>query len=105
MERDPDTSDIPERTRRGRPVMRDAKGRLPTAIDSPIRDAILEELGRTGTSRYELWRAAQQHCARISKSAVYEYLRGERDVGTTYAEAMLKASGLKIVRGAPDRFP
>ena len=94
-----DTSDIPERTGAPRRVERDARGRLPSPSGGLIRGALLAAMERRGMSRYALWAAARQRCDTLSQSAVYEYLRGHRDIGTRYAEALLQAAGLSIVRG------
>ncbi len=48
-------------------------------------------------TRYELWKKARAHCGTLSRSAVYEYLRGVRDIGVEYAEALMTAANLKIV--------
>jgi hypothetical protein len=98
-----DTSDIPERAGPGRRVPRDAQGRLPGPDGGPIRVAILEALQRSGMSRHELWKAARTRCATLSESAVYEYLRGDRDIGVRYAEALIEASGLTIARADASR--
>lgn len=93
-----DTSDIPERTGPVRRVPRDAPGRLSSPVGGPIRVAILKALQRRGMSRHELWKAARTRCSTLSESAVYEYLRGDRDIGVRYAEALIEASGLTIAR-------
>jgi len=99
MERDIDTSDIPER-RPGR-VMRARRspdGRPIVPPRSAIRDAILRELGRRQITRYELWKRARVYGPTLSESAVYEFLRGERQIGLEYVEALLAAVGLKVRR-------
>ncbi len=103
MEGPIDTSDIPEMKGPIRRIKRDAQGRLPQPLpelrDSPVRRAILAELGRREMTRYELWKEARAHCPRLPQSAVYEYLRGQRNIGLNYAEALLQAMGLVISRG------
>ena len=47
-------------------------------------------------TRYELWQAARVHCPRLPASAVYEFLRGQREIGLPYAEAILEAAGLVV---------
>jgi hypothetical protein len=98
-----DTSDIPEQTGPIRRLVRDADGRLPRPLPefraSPIRRAILAELERRQMTRYQLWQAAREHCPRLPSSAVYEYLRGQRDIGVPYAEALMQAVGLMVVGG------
>ncbi len=91
-----DTSEVPETTGRPRRVKRDASGRLPVRRESPIRSAILAELERRGMTRYQLWQEARAHCPTLPQSAVYEYLRGHRDVGVAYIEALLEAAGLVV---------
>lgn len=93
------TSDIPERTGVPHRVARDDQGRRPSPSGSPIREAILAALERRGMTRYALWLAARGRCATLSQSAVYEYLRGRRDIGTRYAEALMQATGLSITVG------
>ena len=93
-----DTSDIPERKGVGRRVKRDASGRLPRPSKGPIREAILAELDRREMSRYALWKEARELCETLPQSAVYEYLRGSREIGVNYAEALIGALGLGISR-------
>jgi hypothetical protein len=106
MERDIDTSDLPERqpghaTR----ARRTPEGRPFTPPASAIRDAIRRELGRLQITRYELWKRARAHCPTLPESAVYEFLRGERQIGLEYVEALLAAVDLEVRRRddtAPD---
>src|SRR4051812_23867054 len=67
-----DTSEIPETTGPAARVRRDARGRLPGRRRSPVRAAVLAELGRRGMTRYQLWRKAQGFCPTLPASAVYE---------------------------------
>ena len=97
MDQPVDTSDIPETTRLGPLVKRDASGRLQRNKVGPICKAILSALGRRRMTRYGLWKKANTLCPTLSQSAVYEYLRGERDIGVVYAEALMAAAGLKVV--------
>jgi hypothetical protein len=96
-----DTGDSSEHLGPFNPVVRDADGRLPRPIpslrDSPIRRAILDQLERRRMTRYQLWQAARASCPTLPSSAVYEYLRGQREIGTPYAEALMKAAGLIVV--------
>lgn len=98
-----DTSDIPEQTVPIHRLVRDADGRLPRPLpelrESPIRRAILAELERRQMTRYQLWQAAREHCPTLPSSAVYEYLRGRRDIGVPYAEALMQAAGLVVTSG------
>lgn len=102
-----DTGDSPESVGPVRRVVRDADGRLPQPIpslrDSPIRRAILDQLGRRQMTRYQLWQAAREYCPTLPSSAVYEYLRGQREIGVPYAEALMKAAGLIVVAEKADR--
>jgi hypothetical protein len=91
-----DTSDIPEAKGPFRRIERDATGRLPQRRDSPIRRAILAELERRQMTRYQLWKEARAFCGTLPQSAVYEYLRGRREIGLPYAEALLQALGLGV---------
>ena len=47
-------------------------------------------------TRYQLWKGAQRISPQIPASAVYEYLRGQRAIGTPYVEALMKAAGLTV---------
>lgn len=96
-----DTSDIPERTGRAIRLKRDAEGRLPAGRESPIRRAILAALGRRKMNRYQLWDEARQHCSTLSQSAVYEFLRGQREIGLPYVEALMQAAGLTVTAVSP----
>jgi hypothetical protein len=95
-----DYSDDPPSDGPRQRVERDVHGNLPEPLPalrkSPIRKAILEQLDRQQMTRYELWQKARVHCPRIPGSAVYEYLRGQREIGTPYVEALLEAAGLTI---------
>jgi hypothetical protein len=99
MEGNIDTSDIPGR-RPGRTTRarRTAKGKPVTPPESAIRDAIRRELGRREITRYELWKQARAHCPTLPESAVYEFLRGERQIGLAYVEALLAAVDLEVRR-------
>jgi hypothetical protein len=102
MHRPVRTDDIPELKGTEAPVCRDASGNLPRRRLGPVRRAILESLDDHGMTRYELWKKARAHCVTLSRSAVYEYLRGVRDIGVEYAEALMMAANLKVVgQGRP----
>jgi len=97
MEKEVDTSDISERQPgRTTPARRTAKGKLVAAPESPIRDAILRELGRRQITRYELWKRARTRCPTLPESAVYEFLRGDRQIGLEYVDALLAAAELEV---------
>jgi hypothetical protein len=103
MRRTVRTVDIPELKGTEAPVHRDASGNLPIRRLGPVRRAILESLDDHGMTRYELWKKARAHCRTLSRSAVYEYLRGARDIGLEYAEALMMAANLKIVAQSRNR--
>jgi hypothetical protein len=87
-------------------VRRKASGELPKRPLGPVRRAILAALDHHGMTRYQLWKKAHAHCGTLSASAVYDYLRGARDIGIEYAEALMEAANLKVVgraRSSPKR--
>ena len=103
---DIDDSDIPAWDGAIRdPVRRDAFGRLIEPDPGPIARAILRELGRRRMTRYALWQAARERCPTLSQSAVYGFLRGDRDIGVTYLEAILGTLGLTVGRRAESHTP
>ncbi len=106
MERGVDTSEIPEgRPGRAGRARRTAEGKPVAPPESAIRDAIRRELGRRQITRYELWKRARAHCPTLPESAVYEFLRGARQIGLEYVEALLAAVELEVRRRhktAPD---
>jgi hypothetical protein len=83
------------------PVRRDDNGRIikppPKAPSSQIRSAILAELGRRQMTRYQLWKIACEICPTLTQSAVYEFLRGFRQLGLGYIESLLAALNLRVV--------
>jgi hypothetical protein len=97
------TSDIPEKRGPFHRIKRDVAGRLPARRESPTRRAILSELERRKMTRYQLWAAARAHCPTLSQSAVYEFLRGQREIGLGYAEALMEAVGLVVRRKSTAR--
>jgi hypothetical protein len=97
MARPVETEDLPELSGTEALVYRDPAGKLPKRTLGPVRRAILQSLEDHGMTRYELWKKARAHCRTLSRSAVYEYLRGVRDIGVGYAEALMMAGHLKIV--------
>jgi hypothetical protein len=97
MESRIDTSEIPEQRPGGATrAHRSPEGRPIVPPRSAIRDAIRRELGRREITRYELWKRARVHCPTLSESAVYEFLRGERQIGLEYVEALLVAVNLEV---------
>ena len=65
----------------------------------PIRAAIHREMGRRMIGGADLWRLASRFNASLSKSQVYEYLGGRRQLGAKGVEALVRALGLKLVPG------
>jgi hypothetical protein len=47
-------------------------------------------------TRYQLWKRAREVCDTLPESAVYEFLRGDREIGVRYIEALLAAAGLTV---------
>jgi hypothetical protein len=92
LRNDIDTSDIPE----ARVGSSKSAGRTHGDEHGLLRQAILSELGHRQLTRYELWKQARHFCPKLPESAVYEFLRGTRQVGVVYVEAMLQALGLCI---------
>jgi hypothetical protein len=86
------------------PIRRDADGRIIKPPPSRIRSAILNELGRRQMTRYELWKTAHQSCPTLPQSAVYEFLRGFRQIGLGYLDALLAALDLDLVVAAKGRL-
>jgi hypothetical protein len=91
-----DISDIAEHRGPSTRLVRDANGRLPRR--SLIRDAIKRELERSNMTPYRLWKEAKVHCSTLSQSAVHEFLKGQRQLELPYAEALMTAVHLGIVR-------
>ncbi len=99
------TSDIPEIKQLGLRLKRDASGRLQKKPLGLIRKTILSALGHHQMTRYRLWQKAKAQCPTLSQSAVYEYLRGRRDIGVKYAEALIAVSGVKVSVAKPAEKP
>jgi hypothetical protein len=79
------------------PIRRDENGRIIKNPPSQIRSAILGELDRRQMTRYQLWKAAYEICPTLTQSAVYEFLRGFRQLGLEYIESLLAALKLRVV--------
>ncbi len=90
-----DLSDIPDLSQADR-LVRDELGQLPRR--SVIRDAVTRVMAERQMTAYALWKEARAYCPTISESAVSEFLRGRRQIGLDYAEALMAASGLIVVR-------
>ena len=94
-----DTSDIPEHKGPLRPVKRDANGHLPEPLPEVARQPDPSCYPRPAWSpRDESLSALEkgEAAARLPRSAVYEYLRGQRSIGVTYIEALIEAAGLAV---------
>jgi hypothetical protein len=78
-------------------VIRDVGGKIVKPPPSRIRSAILAELGRRRITRYQLWKIARDDCPTLTQSAVYEFLRGFRQLGLRYIEALMVALSLRVV--------
>jgi hypothetical protein len=81
----------------GPEVRRDASGQILKRPLGQLRAAILASLDHHQMTRYELWKKAHALCDSLSASAVYEYLRGDRELGSEYMEALIEAARLKVV--------
>lgn len=66
------------------------------AVGGAIRAAIVAEMNRKKLTAYALWRLASKHCETLPNAAVYQFLRGQRQVRVDYAEAMMAALGLHV---------
>ncbi len=84
-------------------VRRDASGKILKRPLGLLRTAILAALDRHEMTRYELWKKAHARCESLSASAVYEYLRGDREIGSEYLEALIEAARLKIINQGGSR--
>jgi hypothetical protein len=78
-------------------VQRTPSGDLPQHPLGRVRQAILKSLDRHKMTRYKLWKKARTYCDSLPVAAVYEYLRGTRNIGSEYVEALLLAAKLKVV--------
>jgi len=47
---------------------------------------------------YRLWKEAMSYCPTLSQSAVHEFLKGQRQIELPYAEALLAAMNLEVIR-------
>jgi hypothetical protein len=81
----------------GPEVQRDASGKILKRPLGKLRTAILNSLDHHQMTRYELWKKAHAYCHTLTASAVYEYLRGTREIKSEYVEALMEAVKLKIV--------
>ena len=92
-----DTSEIPENLSGFHRLRRDDRANLPKRR-SLIRDAIKQELKSRKMTPYRLWKEAVHHCPTISQSAVYEFIKGDRQLELPYAEALMAAVKLGVAR-------
>jgi hypothetical protein len=58
-----------------------------------IREAILKEIKKRGWSRYRLVKELK---GAIPANTLYDYLRGDTDIGSDRASIILQALGLRI---------
>jgi hypothetical protein len=79
------------------PIRRDDNGHIIKNPPSQIRSAILGELDRRQMTRYQLWKLASEICPTLTQSAVYEFLRGFRQLGLEYIESLLAALKLRVI--------
>jgi len=100
MEGPVDTSEIRELGAGFDRLTRDSSGNRPVR-KSVIRDAILEELSHREMTPYRLWQEARVHCPTLSQSAVHEFIKGRRQLELPYAEALMAAVQLRVVRVEP----
>lgn len=91
-----DTSEIPERRRFHR-IQRDADGRLPPP-KSIVREAVAREMRHRNLTVYRLWQMARTHYPNLSQAAVYEFLKGQRQLELRSIEALLAAVDLRVAR-------
>lgn len=61
-----------------------------------IRRAIEHERAAQDLTVYKLWQLAKPHAPTITQTAIGEYLAGQREVNTAFAESMLIALGLGV---------
>lgn len=96
LKRPIDTSDIQEQIPGSTNARQLKAGLRSEPPKSAVRDAILAQLKRRNMTRYQLWKRAQGYCSTLPESAVYEFLRGERQIGLAYAEALMEAVELTV---------
>jgi hypothetical protein len=101
MAKEIDLSKVPERRGPFSRLKRNANGKLPKK--SLIREAVTRELESRNMTVYQLWKQANALCPTLSQPAVYEFIKGQRMIGLEYAEALMSAVCLGIVRKAPRR--
>jgi lambda repressor-like predicted transcriptional regulator len=90
---EPDLSDIPEQTYDDC-IYRDAAGDFPGR--SFLRDAVVAAMEKRGWTAYRLHKEAKLHRPTLSVSATNEFVKGQRNVGILYVEAMMKALGIGL---------
>jgi hypothetical protein len=97
-QRPADFSEVPELFDSGLRSRRDASGRLPKVFRSPVLRAVSRELRTRRMTGHQLWKQARRLCPTLTESAVYEFLRGERQIGLTYLDAILGVLDLEVRR-------
>ena len=90
-----DTSEISER-QEIEPLVPDEAGRL-SSLKSPIRAAVIRAMTHHGINANELCKRVRVYCPRLSQSALYEFLKGRRNIGLDYLDAILAALELEVV--------
>ncbi len=104
-----DVSDLPEgpaaRLGMGPTLARRPASQRP----SLLREAIVKEMARQNLTAYALTQRAKLFCNTLSQAAVYEFLKGQRQLEVSYADALLRALRLEIVsrrtRGIDSKVP
>jgi len=92
-----DTSDLPERPNAALGARPSAARLLSAERPSLLREAIVKEMARQNLTAYALTKHAKVFCETLSQSAVYEFLKGQRQLEVRYADALLRTLRLQIV--------
>ena len=96
-----DTTEILELLDSRKSGRRNALGQLPVR-SSIVRDAVMREMKSKQLTAYRLWKQAQLFYPQLPQSAVSEFLDGRRQLGLTYAEALLNALSLRLTSHPKD---
>ncbi len=99
-----DTSDIPERRGAFHRLKRNESSKLPVRR-SVVREAVKREMAQRRLTPYRVWKEARGYCTTLSQSAVHEFLKGEREIELPYAEAIMAALNLKVVKTQASQRP
>lgn len=92
-----DTSDLPERPNGALGAGASVTRGLEAGPPSLLREAIVKEMARQNLTAYGLTKRARSYCETLSQAAVYEFVKGQRQLAVRYADALLRALGLQIV--------